>query len=442
MAARAFGSDEPRLRSLLDDQLPEHEQAVLADHLESCVYRRRLGRKTVAAMLVAVIAAVLVLGSSVAVQVGGGAAPSGGTVVTGNTGILAGQNGPSITIITAGDDPARPIIQGSGVAATKTWDVAGFDSVQIGSTFHTKIAKGSSFKVTTTADDKILQHIRVVKVDRTLKIGLESGSYSLKSPLGAEITMPTIAGLDLSGASKTALTGFDSERDIRIKLSGASELSGKIKAEKAEFVVDGASTATLSGSAAVGRLIANGSSHLKLGEFPFQQCALGLEGASSAQVVVQSDHPFLAKLAGSSHLNGSVKAADIRLDLSGASRATLGGSSKDVLIHGSGASRTELSEFAVNASKLSIQLDGASSAKLSGCADTALLEGNSASHLDLSRLVAQSADVKLTGSSHATIDVRGSLIYDLSSVSHLNFRGNPPAVTGKKSGCSTVSPRQ
>jgi serine/threonine-protein kinase len=275
-----------------------------------------------------------------------------------------------------------------------------------------------------------------------LKIGLESGSYSLKTPLTAEITLPTIAGLDLGGATKTTFHGFDSERDIRIKLSGASELGGTLKAEKAGIAVDGASTLALSGSAAAGRLVAHGSSHLKLGEFPLKQCELDLEGASTAQIVVQSEMPFKAKLSGSSRLSGSVKAADIRLDLNGASHATLGGTSKDAEIRASGASRVEMIEFAVDASKLNIKLDGASSIKLRGRADTASLEGNSVSHLDLNGLVAQTVDVKLTGASHATIDARVRLTYDLSSTSHLSYLGNPTSVTGKKSGSAMVSRRQ
>ena len=158
MVAHVVGCDEPRLRSFLDDELPDRERVALAGHLESCAE--------------------------------------------------------------SSDGPTHTTIQGSGVAASKTCDVAGFNSVQIGSTFHSKITRGSTFKVTTSADDNILEHIQVIKTDRNLKIGLESGSYSLKTPLSAEITMPTIAGLDLSGATKTTVTGFDSERDVKTKVSG------------------------------------------------------------------------------------------------------------------------------------------------------------------------------------------------------------------------------
>jgi serine/threonine-protein kinase len=394
------------------------------------------------ATLVAIPAVLLILASVVVVQPRGALmAPAPPFAPTGPAPVAA-QNTQSVTIRNSGDGAARPMIQGSGVAASKTWDVAGFDAIEIGSTFHTKITKGTSFKVITSADDNILEHIRVSKSRNTLVVGLESGSYQLKTPLSAEITMPVIAALDLSGASKTTLAGFESERDLKVMLSGASELLGTIRPERADFRADGASTIALQGSAVTGRLVGEGSSHLKLGEFPLTQCELDLNGASTAQIVARSDQPFKAKCSGSSRLSGSVQSADIQLELDGASIVTLDGSSKDAAIEASGASRLDLSKFAVHAVNLHVKLDGASSIKLSGQAGTAQVEGHSASHLDLSGLVAQTADVKLTGSSHATIDARVKLTYDLSSVSRLRYLGDPKDVTGKKSGASTVSRQQ
>ena len=82
---------------------------------------------------------------------------------------------------------------GSGNPAVKTWDFADFNRVQINSTFRAEITKGTAFKVTTTADDNVLPHVRVIKEGTTLKITLASGSYRLKDHPKAEITLPTLA---------------------------------------------------------------------------------------------------------------------------------------------------------------------------------------------------------------------------------------------------------
>ena len=80
----------------------------------------------------------------------------------------------SIGMIQTGG-PAAGAIIGSGNPASKVWDVADFNEVKIGSTFRAEITKGDGFKVTTSSDDNVVEHIRVVKEGKTLKIGLESG---------------------------------------------------------------------------------------------------------------------------------------------------------------------------------------------------------------------------------------------------------------------------
>jgi eukaryotic-like serine/threonine-protein kinase len=300
-------------------------------------------------------------------------------------------------VIRVGSDGGGAIV-GSGNPATKTWEVAGFDRVQIRSTFRAEIIKGTAFKVTTTADDNVIPHIAVEKEGTTLKISLASGSYGLNSPLKAEITLPTLVGLDITGASKGTLKGFQSERELTLKISGASHLDGGIAIENGTFNVDGASTLSLAGSAQMLRLSGDGASHFKLGEFIVKDSQLDISGASTAQITVKSDQDFKAKLSDASNLKGSIQAKEIDLDLDGASHATLDGSANDAKIHG----------------------DGASDIKMPG-------------------LVLQTAEVNLSGASHASVDARGKLKYELSSASSLTYQGKPSSLEGKKSGGSSIS---
>ena len=112
-------------------------------------------------------------------------------------------------------DPRNPPIVGSGNPAVKTWDMAGFTSVSIGSTFRAEITRGDEFKVSTSCDDNVMPHVQVSKEGTILKIGLQRGkSYQLKTPLKVEITLPKLAGLESSGASRSTLKGFRSEEPL------------------------------------------------------------------------------------------------------------------------------------------------------------------------------------------------------------------------------------
>ena len=54
------------------------------------------------------------------------------------------------------NNDAKDVIVGSGKPAMKTWDIAGFTSMQVRTSFRAAIVKGTAFEVTTTADDNVL----------------------------------------------------------------------------------------------------------------------------------------------------------------------------------------------------------------------------------------------------------------------------------------------
>src|SRR5262249_45980035 len=156
-------------------------------------------------------------------------------------------------------------------------------------------SKGKTFKVTTTADDNVMPFVQVEKDKDVLKIGLEKDhSFQLKKPLEAEIVLPELSGLGLSGACQGELKGFDSEKDVAISISGSSKLKGSLGTAKAKLGVSGASSISLTGAANVAQLAASGSSHLTLPEFVVKQGALDVSGASTAEITVRSTEPFVA----------------------------------------------------------------------------------------------------------------------------------------------------
>jgi len=336
------------------------------------------------------------------------------------------------------NDPSQTDrIVGSGISAIKNWDVSDFTSVEIRATFHAQISKGNRFKVSTTADENVLPFVRVVKEGNTLKIGLEKNkSYEFKKPLEAEITLPLLTGLDVSGVAWATLKGFESEKELTIKTSGASKVDGSIGVAEADFEISDASTLSVSGSAQSARLSAHGASHLTLPEFPLKECTLDLAEASTAQLSVRSPGTFSAKLNGASHLKGTVVAKDIKLELTGASHAKLGGAATDANAGPDAHGQSKSSASSSNAQTLK---KGGGSGSLPGKCKTATIEAQGASHLNLEDLVIETAEIKLSGASHAVLNVTEKLSYEASSGSHLRCLGNPSTRNGKSSSGSHVS---
>jgi len=196
------------------------------------------------------------------------------------------------------------ILKGSGDLETKQFDFSDFTKIDISSAFEFEIIKSDSYDISITADDNLFEHIRVSKEGEALKIGLKTISIRWPATLKAEITMPQLRGLNLSGATRCTVSGFSSKEnldvdvsgassldlvdisagDVKFDVSGASKVTGDITTGDTEFDVSGASTVQLEGSAGDIVVEASGASRVKLAGFTVNNADVNLGGASTSTV--------------------------------------------------------------------------------------------------------------------------------------------------------------
>ncbi len=217
--------------------------------------------------------------------------------------------------------PSGQII-GSGNLDTKKRDFSDFSIVEVGWAFEVEITQSSSYSVSITADDNLFEYIETSKTGDMLTIGLKQGySYQWPLTLRAEITMPDLYELKLSGATHGTVEGFSSSHkfilgiygastldasdisagEIEINLDGASKISGGITVSgDAQFTVSGASKVELEGVANDLLVSADGASNMELSDFPVHNANVILSGASRA--TVNLDGRLDADLSGASQL--------------------------------------------------------------------------------------------------------------------------------------------
>ena len=193
------------------------------------------------------------------------------------------------------------VLTGSGNHNTKDYAFRDFNRVEVSSAFEFEIRQSSSYGISITADDNVIEKVRVTKEGDTLKVGLDTiprlGSLTLK----AIVTMPHLSALIFSGASHGRVSGFSSASDVNIKASGASKVTGDIIAGDVDFKVSAASTVQLEGSAR--NIVANVSaaSRLKLGDFMVNNANVNFSGASTGTVNLSGK--LNANLSGASKLS-------------------------------------------------------------------------------------------------------------------------------------------
>jgi len=174
------------------------------------------------------------------------------------------------------------LLVGCGPVRTQEFNFTDFTRVEVGWAFRVEIVQSDSYNVSITADENLFNFIQVSQEGETLKIGLTQPMPF--RTLKAEITMPDLYQLSLSGATRGTVQGFSSSHDFILNLSGASRLSGDITAGDAQFIASGASTIQLQGSADDMTVNASGASRVELASFPVNNAQVILSGASRGTV--------------------------------------------------------------------------------------------------------------------------------------------------------------
>ena len=203
-------------------------------------------------------------------------------------------------LLTACDVQGRRIL-GSGNIVEHKVEASGFDRVDASGAFQVRIRQGDAYSVVIHIDDNLVDCLDVGVTGSTLNVGIRSACWiSNATRMEADITMPALAGIELSGASHGTITGFDSSKELYVDLSGASSVEGDISSGNVTADVSGASHVTLRGSG--GNLTADisGASHLNLEDFPVQDASVEVSGASS--VTVYPSGRLSADASGASHV--------------------------------------------------------------------------------------------------------------------------------------------
>jgi len=190
-------------------------------------------------------------------------------------------------------------IKGSGTPKTVTYDTKDFSALEIRSAFQVTLKQGAAFAISITMDDNLVPHLQTEKEGDTFKLGMKPGSYNT-TVLKAEITMPTVTRIRLSGSSNLVGSGFKDLKDLEMHLSGSSKI------------------ALSGGNAGASKVKLSGSSDAELLQFPLKEADLTLSGSSKAELQVSDKLDYT--LSGSSKLHYQGSPAIGRKESSGSSK--------------------------------------------------------------------------------------------------------------------------
>ena len=206
-------------------------------------------------------------------------------------------------------------------------NLSGFHAIKISNAFTVYISQGNEDAVAISASkaeyrEKIITRVEngvlIIRFDDDKKFW--KGWNGDKQKLTAYISIKKIDRLDVSGACDVFFEDGVSSEDLSVRLSGASDLKGKIDAKKLSFDISGASDATISGNAAELSVEASGASDFKGYELVTNYCTAEASGASSVNITVNKELNAKASGASSVRFKGEGLIRDIKT--SGSSNIT------------------------------------------------------------------------------------------------------------------------
>ena len=206
-------------------------------------------------------------------------------------------------------------------------NLSGFHAIKISNAFNVYISQGNEDAVAISASKAEYKAKIITKVENGVLIirfdedkNFWKGWNGDKQKLTAYISIKKIDRLDVSGACDVFFEDGISSEDLSVKLSGASDLKGKIDAKKLSFDISGASDATISGNAAELSVEASGASDFKGYELLTNYCTAEASGASSVNITVNKELNAKASGASSVRFKGEGLIRDIKT--SGSSNIT------------------------------------------------------------------------------------------------------------------------
>lgn len=184
-------------------------------------------------------------------------------------------------------------------------EVGSFSKLVVNGPFKIFFSEAKEYALAVSAkSDETRDHISTQLNNGVLNIGMEKQGikwWGVNQGLKIYLSAPTLKDIKLSGAVNFYITDVLKSNDLKVSLSGASDVSGKVDADRLTFILSGASDCEVSGHAEQLQAIVSGASSFKGKKFTAKEAELNASGASTIKVGVQN--LLNATASGASNIN-------------------------------------------------------------------------------------------------------------------------------------------
>lgn len=189
-----------------------------------------------------------------------------------------------------------------------------FDAIKVSGGIDLYLSQSDNVAVAVSASSEDFKEgIKTVIEDGVLKI-FYKGEMSWRKKdrkLRAYVSFKDLKKLEATGACDVLVTGTLNVASLVIQVSGASDFTGKIKADVLKLNLSGASDAKISGTAGTAVIESSGASDVKGYDLVTDICKVKVSGASDVFITVNTELSASASGASDIKFKGAALIKDI-----------------------------------------------------------------------------------------------------------------------------------
>jgi hypothetical protein len=183
-----------------------------------------------------------------------------------------------------------------------------FSQLDISSALNVVYVKGSIYKVEVNAPSRYIDNVKVTNKGNLLVLKLDCNRCNTKNGESFDVVVmsPEITAVEISGACSFSSDATMENKNLKLDVSGASNVKLNLKVDYLDLDANGASNAKLTGSAIKVDADINGASSFKGQELKVENMKIECEGVSNSNVNVSGN--LMASSSGMSKVKNAIAA--------------------------------------------------------------------------------------------------------------------------------------
>jgi hypothetical protein len=161
-----------------------------------------------------------------------------------------------------------------------------FEGIRAGGVFEVALTQSDTYSITVETGSRLLPKIKT-EVKNGVLVLSTTGDINTDSSIRVNISMPVLKSIEGSGASRIYCMSRFHSPDLRIKSSGADNISMEVESKNLQVTLSGAGSITLNGSCEKLEADLSGAGNLEAHNLETIATEVYVSGAGSASVNAQ-----------------------------------------------------------------------------------------------------------------------------------------------------------